>query len=537
MLGRKKLWGFCSRNVSSISSNLLSCTLSRITVQITTLVSSRTLASLQTKWQISYHHCKCYSTESLLHKSTIYAVSSGFGKCGVSIIRVSGKCSPNALLKLTKRNSLPGPRKAIVQPIYHPVSNLMLDRSLVLWFPRPNSFTGEDVCEFQVHGGPAVIASVLNALSCVSGLRPAEAGDYTKQAFLNGKLDLTEVEGLGDLIHAETEAQRRQALHQMEGSLASLYKGWSNEVLRCVAHLEAFIDFEEDEDLDPDIICNIRLNTTKMISKIQHHLSDERRGERLRDGVRVAIIGKPNVGKSSLLNAVTQRPAAIVSPIPGTTRDVIETALDISGFPVLISDTAGLRRSHGVIEKEGVDRAYVKAKEADLVVLVVNSQEVNNKDLNNFSEFIEQHAHELHLEIDLASLENLVVILNKSDLLGSEKLKKIRGLQSENGGVLLISCKTLDGFQDFLDFFSKRLEKLCGGSGVGETPSVTQQRHRLHLNDCVSFLEKGNQFLNKDVVIAAEYLRMALTELGRISGKIGSEDILDVIFKDFCIGK
>ena len=458
---------------------------------------------------------------TLVQNYTIYALSSGHGKCGVSVIRVSGKETKSVVLKLTGRKTLPPPRKTFVSQLLHPESHIPLDRALVVWFAAPNSFTGEDVCEFQVHGGPAVVTAVLSALSSLNGLRPAQAGDYTKRAFLNDKMDLTEVEGLGDLIHAETEAQRRQALHQMEGSLSVMYAKWSKEILQCTAHMEAFLDFSEDEGLDINILKSFNETIKNVIVRISEHLSDKR-GEILRNGVRIAIIGQPNVGKSSLLNAIIQRPAAIVSPIAGTTRDVIESTLDIDGFPILISDTAGLCDTSDLVEQEGIRRAYMKAEQSDLLIVMVSAEHLTNS--NSLKLEIDKIKSDFNLK------ENTIIILNKVDLLETAS-------NFDVPNVFPLSCKTMHGFGSFMDSFTKKVKLLCGEASLGEIPSVTQKRHRNHLSNCVNHLTNALLFMEKDVVISAEYMRLSLNEIGMISGKIGAEEILDVIFQDFCIGK
>lgn len=497
----------------------------------------RQLQILSKKFSCSYLHFLNFRTsfESLSHNhlssfvqnDTIFALSSGFGKCGVAVIRVSGSETKNVLLKLTDRKKLPAPRKTFVSTLRHPTTKGLLDRALVVWFASPHSFTGEDVCEFQVHGGPAVTSAVINALSSMNGLRPAQAGEYTKRAFLNDKMDLTEVEGLGDLIHAETEAQRRQALNQMEGSLSQLYSGWSKDILKCTAHMEAFLDFSEDEALDDELIDSIISSLSNVKLKIEQHLADKQRGEILRNGVRVAILGYPNVGKSSLLNAIIQRPAAIVSPIAGTTRDVIETNLDVDGYPVLISDTAGVCESEDTIEQEGIKRAFVKADQSDLLIIMVSAERLKT------SADIEAEISKMKAEFGFdfqQKQENTIVVVNKIDLQTFSHNKS-------DDDIFEISCKTMSGFSDFMTVFIRKIKQLCGGATLGETPSVTQQRHRSHLQMCAENLANSINYIEKDVVISAEYLRMALSEIGKISGKISTEDILDVVFKDFCIGK
>ncbi|XP_073731959.1 5-taurinomethyluridine-[tRNA] synthase subunit GTPB3, mitochondrial isoform X2 [Misgurnus anguillicaudatus] len=365
---------------------------------------------------------------------TVFALSSGQGRCGVAVVRVSGPSSALAVRSLTR--VLPAARIASLRSIIHPQTQELLDRGLVLWFPGPRSFTGEDCAEFHIHGGPAVINGVLQALGSLPGLRPAEAGEFTRRAFSAGKLDLTEVEGLGDLIHAETEAQRRQALRQMAGDLGRIYQDWSDRLKRCLAHVEAFIDFSEDELVEDGILNDVDVAVRQLQTQIGDHLSDQRRGERLRTGVQVVIAGSTNAGKSSLLNMLTQRPAAIVSPTAGTTRDVVEVPLDMGGYPVLLSDTAGLRDTTDSVEQEGVRRARQR----------------------------------------------------------------------------------------------------CGDPLLGN-PSLTQTRHRTHLQKSTEALHQYHHYRDVDLVLAAEGLRLALSSLGRITGKVGAEEILDVIFKDFCIGK
>lgn len=298
----------------------------------------------------------------------MFSLSSGRGKCGVAVVRVSGPQASEALHQIT--GSLPKPRRAVLCRLKDPLKGDTIDHGLVLWFPGPHSFTGEDSAEFQVHGGPSVVTSLLNALGELPGLRHAEPGDFAKRAFFNGKLDLTEVEGLADLIHAETEAQRKQALRQMEGDLGRLYNSWRAELLRLVAHVEAVIDFGEDENIEDGILDEVKVKVSNLHRTVVDHLSDGRRGERLRAGVHVAIVGAPNAGKSSLLNILCQRPAAIVSPHAGTTRDVLESALDICGYPVILSDTAGLREANDPVEQEGVRRALTRATTADLKILI-----------------------------------------------------------------------------------------------------------------------------------------------------------------------
>ncbi|GFO36981.1 tRNA modification GTPase mnme [Plakobranchus ocellatus] len=490
--------------------------------------------------------CRSYGTR------TIYALSSGSTKCAVAVLRVSGPKSAVALQQIC--GGVPKMRKASLRRLYDPISKELLDKSLVLWFPGPQSFTGEDCAEFHVHGGPAVIKSVLTALSSIPDMHPAQPGEFTKQAFLNGKLDLTEVEGLGDLIHAETEVQRKQALRQMDGDLKVLYSNWRTRLLKCLANTEAFIDFHEEENIEDDILENVFADTSSLNDEIKKHLNDNRQGERLRDGLNVVIAGEPNVGKSSLLNSICQRPAAIVSPIAGTTRDIVETALNIAGYPVLFSDTAGLRETNDPIEKEGVIRAVKRVMSSDITIFVVDVQKqsqmlqeaVSLKDFlayyknilgltseteNNPSGCVNKE-NQMALVIDNSS--EMLVVLNKIDLIEFSSVSKF--LNGNEDHVCAVSCVTGQGFDDFMENLVKKVKLLCGDPLQG-SPSLTQARHRHHLGKCCLQLDQFAHMLSHDVVMAAERLRLAAGELGQVTGAVSAEDVLDVIFRDFCIGK
>ncbi|XP_072038068.1 tRNA modification GTPase GTPBP3, mitochondrial-like [Amphiura filiformis] len=498
-------------------------------------------------------------------RPTIFALSSGHGKCGVGVIRISGPKASDVVLAMTGRSSLPEPRLATVGALYHPISREMLDRGLVLWFPGPASFTGEDVCELHVHGGPAVINAIHEALEGMPDVQYAEAGEFTKRAFLNGKLDLTEVEGMADLIHAETEAQRKQALRQMEGELGRMYADWRNRLLRTLAHVEAYIDFSEDENIEEGVLEQAQDEANVLLKEIQSHLADNRRGERLRNGVHVAILGKPNVGKSSLLNAICQRPAAIVSPLAGTTRDVVESAVNIGGYPVVLSDTAGLRKSEDVVEREGVRRARQRAREADIKVIMLNALHLQT----TFSTMAHpnQHIQRLMEDFKLTSQSSTIysddesngddektqpknefpdaetiIVLNKLDLVEEhrESLEKMcqQGIREVNGTgsmpCCVLSSKTGIGLERFLEVLRDKVKDMCGNPLTGN-PSLTQARHRRYLNRCLNSLYDFEK--QDDIVKAAEHLRIALRHLGKMTGRVGAEEILDVVFGDFCIGK
>lgn len=328
----------------------------------------------------------------------------------------------------------PKPRHADLRSFKNPLNDELIDKGLCLWFPGPFSFTGEDSCEFQVHGSIAVISAMLDALGRVPGLRQATAGEFTKRAFFGGKLDLTEVDGLADLIHSETECQRKQALLQSNGSLSRLYHNWRKRMIRCIAHLEAFIDFSEDENIEDNVIVELNKELRKMKKEIRSHLDDSRRGELVRDGIRTVIVGEPNVGKSSFMNLVCQRNVSIVTDIAGTTRDLIETTYNISGFPVIFTDTAGLRReTNDVVEKEGIERAIGSMTTADLILLMVDS-----KDLRGVTE-LDGFKKKLLKKLKVGELEGtrIQVVANKIDLLTLRELERMRSVP----GLQLVSCK------------------------------------------------------------------------------------------------
>ena len=437
---------------------------------------------------------------------TIYALSSAAGRAGVAVIRVSGPASADAVRALTGEG--PGrPRAAVLRTLRDPHDASILDRALILWFEGPASFTGEDVVEFHVHGGRAVVDGVLAALGRLSALRVAMAGEFTRRAFENGKLDLTEVEGLADLIEAETAAQRVQALRQMDGALGQIYEGWRGRLMRVLAHAEAEIDFPEEE-IPGDLTRKLAPEIMRLADEIRTHLDDGRRGERLRDGVEVAIIGPPNVGKSSLLNRLARREAAIVSDEAGTTRDILEVRLDLGGVPVTLADTAGLRDAVNAVEQEGVRRALARAEAADLRIVVAALRPDGGV----------EGGFDLAREGDLR-------VLNKADL-GPAHLPE----------AIPVSAATGDG----LDALEEAVTKLVAAkAGIAETPAITRARHREGLLACLEGLERALAALRSEraTELVAEDLRLAARSLGRITGRVDVEDLLDIVFRDFCIGK
>jgi tRNA modification GTPase len=440
-------------------------------------------------------------------RPTIFAPATAHGRAGVAIVRVSGPETAAALQALTGR-SPPPPRRAVLRRIADRCDE-PIDEGLVLWFPAPGSFTGEDVAEFHLHGGRAVVDGLVAALAARPGLRLAEPGEFTRRAFENGKLDLTAAEGLIDLVAAETAAQRRQALRQLDGALGRLYDGWRARLLRALAYLEATIDFA-DEDLPGDLDAIVEGAVAALRADIATHLDDGGRGERLRDGIDIAIVGAPNVGKSSLLNVIARREAAIVSPQPGTTRDVIEVALDLGGYPIVFADTAGLGRPADPVESEGMARARRRAAAADLRLAVFDATAWPA------------------LDRETASLidDDTIVAINKADLAGLPGTPMVDGRPA-----LAISARTGAGVAALIARVTAAAGRLAGG----ETPALTRRRHRRALEACHAALDRAEP--NLEAEVRAEELRLAATELGRITGRVDVERVLDVVFRDFCIGK
>jgi tRNA modification GTPase len=432
--------------------------------------------------------------------STVFALSSAAGRAAIAVVRISGPRAGAALTALGGRTDRA--RLARLARLKCPHSGAALDDALTLWFPAPASETGEDVAELHVHGGPSVIAGVLEALGRIEGLEPAGPGDFTRRAFLNGKLDLTAVEGLADLIAAETEAQRLQALDQLGGGLARLYEGWRAQLVGALAHVEAAIDFA-DEEVPDDVIGRALGEAAGLGSQIARHLADGRRGERLRDGFRVVIAGPPNAGKSSLLNALAGREAAIVAHQPGTTRDVIDVALDLKGLPVLVSDTAGLRRGAGAVEREGIRRAEARMAAADLVVWLRDGARTAAPGAP-------------------AGLDGKVIELwSKADL------------GRAPAGAERVSVESGEGIDGLVERIAERAA--AGTAGAG--PALTRSRHRHALEAAAAALERAERLEKKDAELVAEELRSAAHALGRVTGRVDVEELLGAIFSEFCIGK
>ena len=439
---------------------------------------------------------------------TIFALSSAPGRAGVAVVRVSGPRAGDVIDAL----SPPRPKKrlAALRRVRNPAGGETLDSALVLWFAAPRTETGEDMAEFHLHGGPAIVKAVLGVLARQPGCRLAEPGEFARRSFAAGKLDLAEVEGLADLIDAETEAQRRQALSQLQGSLSGLYEGWRAELIRASALVEAVIDFSDEADVASEAFELARGIVGRLQVAIAAHLDDGNRGEILREGFRVVLGGPPNVGKSSLLNALARREAAIVSEEAGTTRDVIEVRLDFNGYPIIVSDTAGIREPQGAIEREGIRRTLAHARDADLVVWL---RDASARD-----------AVPPPPELAARGDRFLLAVANKIDVPGA----------LPPPDALAVSAKTGAG----IDALARRLGDIVRDLvGTTEAPAITRHRYRHHLQSCMSALQSFMSGPPSDMELRAEDLRQAANALGRITGRVDVEDVLGEIFGRFCIGK
>lgn len=438
---------------------------------------------------------------------TIFALSSGRLPAAIAVVRISGA---NARVGLeTFGVKLPEPRRAARAKLIDPDSRETVDDALALWFQGPKSETGEDMVELHLHGGRAILARVFAVLGALPGFRPAEAGEFTKRAVLNGKMDLSHAEGLGDLVVAETEAQRRQAMHQYQGALSKQVEAWRERLIEAMALVEANLDFSDEADVPENLLVPAARVASEMLSEIEAALSDARRGERLREGFFVAIAGAPNAGKSTLLNALAQRDVAIVSDIPGTTRDAIEVALDLSGVPVVLIDTAGIRETSDPVEQEGVRRAMARAEAADLVLLL--------EPMGGASICLPTQPH-----------QTLWRIQTKSDLIDSDSKQSLNRNETH-----AISAKTGAGIDELLQRLAREAERF-----VGEPALVTRERQRIALREAIERIASALLLAKpRQEELFAEELRLAARSLGRITGRVDVEDVLDKIFSSFCIGK
>ena len=442
---------------------------------------------------------------------TIYALSTGPGISGIAVIRVSGSGTAEVIKKITGSKP-PVPRVATLKKFNKKGGKELIDEGVLIWFPGPNSYTGEDLAEFHTHGSRAVINAMHLTISKVKGCRLAEPGEFTKRAFQNGRINLLKAESIADLIASETEIQRKQALKIMSGKTAKQFNTWREKLLQVLSHIEAKIDFPE-EDLPNDIIKKIQKKTNSILVEIKKTLDDKNVGEIIREGFKIAILGPPNSGKSSLINYLSRKDLAIVSETAGTTRDVIETHLNLDGYPVIVSDTAGIRKSKNEIEKKGIKIALKRADDSDLKLVVVSARSIY------FTGVLK----------DLLS-KNAILVVNKSDL-----LKKKINYKFKNYNHVLISIKEDVNLNKLI---LKIKNKIKNKFTTSEDILITRERHRQNLLNCAHHLEmfKKKKTIH-DLDKAAEDLRLATNHLGMIVGKVDVEELLGSIFNDFCIGK
>lgn len=436
---------------------------------------------------------------------TIFALSTVFDKSGVAIIRISGKSTLKALDHFNIKKDVT-PRFATLVDLCDS-SKELIDNGIIIYFPAPNSFTGEDVIELQVHGSKAVIKIILEELSRIFVM--AEPGEFSLRAFLNGKFDLTQIEGIADLIDAETKMQAKQAIKQMSGELEKLYSGWRKALIKMQSKIEAYIDFPEDVKTEKDELEKVNNEVQTLIQSIQEHLNDNRRGERLREGLHVVITGEPNVGKSTLFNFLAKRDIAIVSEYAGTTRDVLEAHIDIGGYPIILSDTAGIRESSDPVESEGISRAKKRSFEADLRIRLFPFEWYHNISCN-------------------ANSDDTIYVLSKADDIIEDKNILIDGIN-----FLPISILKGIGTDKLISLIKERAEERFGHDR--DTPVITRQRHRNYMQKALEHLQRFN--INNPIELISEDLRLASLELGTITGIINVEEILGSIFSTFCVGK
>ena len=442
---------------------------------------------------------------------TIYALSSGSGISGIAVIRVSGKSTAEVIKKITGAK-LPTPRVASLTKFNKNGTKELIDEGVIIWFPAPNSYTGEDLAEFHVHGSRAVINAMHSSIAKIKNCRLAEPGEFTKKAFQNGKINLLKAESIADLISSETEIQRKQAIKIMSGKSSDKFNSWRKKLLKILSHIEAKIDFP-DEDLPNNIVKVIQKTSNDVMNEIKKTINDQKVGERIREGFKIAIVGPSNAGKSSLLNYLSKRDAAIVSEIAGTTRDVIETHLNLDGYPVVLSDTAGIRESKNEIEKKGIKIALNRAEDADLRLVIVSAK---NVDFTNV--------------LKVLLKKDAILVINKSDLIKGKLNNKFKKYEH-----ILLSIKKNYQLNKLIQ---KIKSKLKNKFITSENTLITREIHRQNLINCVHHLEKFKKKKStKDFDKAAEDLRLASRHLGMIVGKVDVEELLGSIFNDFCIGK
>lgn len=446
-----------------------------------------------------------------MDNKTIYALSTIFGKSGIAVVRVSGKDAFLIFEKMTfvdMKNF--ASRKMYHTPLFNPVSRETLDKCLIVGFKAPHSFTGEDTVEINCHGSKAVIRSVVEALSCLPDFRMAEPGEFSRRAFYNGKMDLTEADGLADLIDAETSLQQKIALKQMGGGLLNLYDSWRNKLVDILSYIEAYIDFP-DENIPENAVFKIENSVSELVEEIKKHLRGNNINERLRDGFKVVIAGPTNAGKSSLINAIAKRNVAIVSDVAGTTRDVIDVYIDLQGFPIILSDTAGLRESDDKIEQIGIKLAQEKIAEADYKIFMFDATTDKPEIFKNYAD----------------NSENYVLVANKADKINNTEKQYLT-----KQGCLLVSAKNNENVTAVTDKISSYFSGIISDSS---SEIITRRRYKESLEECLENLQRFN--LQKEIELSAEDIRLACRAIGKITGRVEVDEILDKIFSSFCIGK
>ena len=460
-----------------------------------------------------------HSNRSDIQTDTIIALASAHGAAGVAVVRVSGPYTLKLIECLTGLTE-PTPRLACYVKFQDPKTDQLLDEGILIYFKGPHSFTGEDVAEFHLHGSKAIVDRMIERSILTGFVRMADHGEYSKRAYLNGKIDLTEAEGIADLVAAETEAQADLALNQMQGGLRLLYEGWAERLTRSLAYMEASIDFSDEDDIEESLMEQSKPALETVLQGVRAHLNDNNRGERLRDGIEIAILGPPNAGKSSLINTLARREAAIVSDIAGTTRDLIEVHLNLGGYPVILIDTAGLHEARDKIEQEGIRRALARADEADLKLLLLTSDDLFGGDLVGGDLVADKTLK------NLAQSGDTLTVLNKIDLNQSAHLTEIEP-------DLRMSVETGEGLDHLLQIITEKVKERF--ETARRQPFITRRRHRETLEQVRLYLKRAAA--NHVQELKAEDVRLAVRALGRLTGRVDVEDLLDVIFRDFCIGK
>ena len=495
---------------------------------------------------------KCMRWIASCSPDTVYAVSTAAGKSAVAIVRLSGPESSDVLKSfMAVDRRLPDPRMATLTTLYHPLSKVVLDKAICLWFPAHQSATGEDVVEFHLHGAPTVVRAVMDTLGTIQKLRPADPGEFSRRAFHNGRMDLTEIEGLADVMAAETEAQRVQAVASAGGATRRHCELWRSALLRSLARVEAVIDFGEDEEIAENVAEGVIPHIVKLREDLEAHLVAASGSELIRQGIKVAILGAPNAGKSSLCNTLAGRNIAIVSDIPGTTRDILEVSLDLGGHKVILSDAAGIRNLHAsadnAIELEGIRRAYRVAREAHIIVHLREPDGYwididDSLTIDGNSPSLGSNIKEKESE-DMASTSiparKIMRVVNKADLMTNPPNKYTNNVDSD----CKISCRTGEGLDGFILKLTELVDEVIGDVTAKHTgahdiavPILNRARHKQHIEDCIRSL-KRYETIPMNLDIAAEELRAAAVSLGHITGAIDTEAVLDSIFSEFCIGK